>query len=65
MFLDFTFLFLFSNQMLVISAGIPKKVARIANREDPDLGLGSLIRPFWQTTKVDFMFFTLILAITF
>ena len=31
-----TFLFLFSNQMLVIRAGIHKMLVRIANREDPD-----------------------------
>ena len=31
-----TFLFLFSNKMLVIRAGSHKMVVRIANREDPD-----------------------------
>ena len=31
-----TFLFLFSNKMLVIRAGIHKMLFRIANREDPD-----------------------------
>ena len=31
-----TFLFLFSNKMLVIRAGIHKMLVRIANREDPD-----------------------------
>ena len=34
-----TFIFLFSNKMLVISAGIHKMLVRIANREDTDLGL--------------------------
>ena len=48
-----TFLFLFSNKMLVIRAGIHKMLVRIANREDPDkkqydLGLHCLTRPFWQ-----------------
>ena len=31
-----TFLFLFSNKMLVIKAGIHKIFIKIANREDPD-----------------------------
>ena len=31
-----TFLFLISNQMFVISAGIHNLLVRIANREDPD-----------------------------
>ena len=31
-----TFLFLFSNKMLAISAGINKLLVRIANSEDPD-----------------------------
>ena len=31
-----TFLFLFSNKMLVIRAVISKMLAKIANREDPD-----------------------------
>ena len=31
-----TFLFLFSNKMLVFRAGIRKMLVRIANREDPD-----------------------------
>ena len=38
--------------MLVIKAGICKMLVRIANREDPDLGLLSLPRPFWQTVSV-------------
>ena len=37
--------------MLVINAGIHKMLVRIANREDPDLGLLSLSRPFWQTAS--------------
>ena len=37
-----TFLLLFSNKMLVIRAGIDKMLVRIANREDPDLGLSCL-----------------------
>ena len=31
-----TFLFLITNEMLVIRAGINKMLVRIANREDPD-----------------------------
>ena len=31
-----TFLFLFSNKMLVIRVGIHKKLDRIANRDDPE-----------------------------
>ena len=31
-----TFLFLFSNKMVVIKAGINKMIVIIANREDPD-----------------------------
>ena len=31
-----TFLFLFSNKMLVFRAGIQKFLVRVANREDPD-----------------------------
>ena len=31
-----TFLFLFSNKMLIFWAGIHKMLTRIANREDPD-----------------------------
>ena len=31
-----TFLFLFSNKMLVFRAGIHQMLVRIANREDPD-----------------------------
>ena len=31
-----TFLFLFSNKMLVFRAGIHKSLVRVANREDPD-----------------------------
>ena len=48
-----TFLFLFSNKMLVFRAGIHKMPVRIANREDPgqtaeesDLGLRCLSRHF-------------------
>ena len=52
-----TFLFLFSNKLLVIKAGIHKMLVRIANREDPDqnnlLGLHCLMsRPFWHATLV-------------
>ena len=43
--------FLFSNKMLVIRAGIHKMLVRIANREDlkeqSDMGLLCLSRPFW------------------
>ena len=47
-----TFLFLFSNKMLVFRAGIHKILVRIAKREDPgqtaseDMGLRRLSRPF-------------------
>ena len=50
-----TLLFLFSNKMLVFSAGIHKMLVRIANREDPDksdLGLCCLSWPFGQATSV-------------
>ena len=60
-----SFLFLFSNKMLVFKAGIHKILVRIANREDSDqtassdLGLPCLSRPFWQATLVrDFRTFT-------
>ena len=55
-----TFLFLFSNKILLIRAGIHKMLVRIANREDPDqtayskvsgLSLHYLCRPFWQATS--------------
>ena len=51
------FPFLFSNEMLVFTAGIHKMLLRIANREDPyqtasDLGLPCLSRPFWQANRV-------------
>ena len=36
-----TFLFLFSNKMLVVRAGVHKMLVRIANREDPDLTASS------------------------
>ena len=46
-----SFLFLLSNNILVIRADIHKMLARITNREDPeqkqsDLGLNCLSRPF-------------------
>ena len=41
-----TFLFLFLNKMWVIRAGIHKMLVRIANREDPYLGLCCLSRLF-------------------
>ena len=47
-----TFLFLFSNKMLVIRAGIHKMLVRLANREDydqSDLGLHCSSRHFLQT----------------
>ena len=53
-----TFLFLFSNKMLVFRAGIQKILVRIANRED--LGLPCLSKPFWQATSVrNFRTFTI------
>ena len=36
-----TFLFLFSNKMVVIRAGTHKMLVRIANREDPDQAASS------------------------
>ena len=47
-----TFLFLFSNKILVFMAEIHKILVRIANREDTDLGLSCLSTPFWQATSV-------------
>ena len=44
-----TFLFLFSNKMLVFRAGIRKILARIANREDPDQ-YASLSSVIWVCT---------------
>ena len=38
-----TFLFLFSNRMLVIGTGIHKLFVRIANREDPDQTASSAV----------------------
>ena len=40
------FFFLFSNKILVSMAGTSRMVVRIANREDPDLILHCLSRPF-------------------
>ena len=37
-----------SNKMLVIRVGTHKMLLRRANREDPDLGLPCLSRPFYQ-----------------
>ena len=55
-----TLLFLFSNKMLVITAGIHKMLVRIANSEDPDLGLRCLSRLFTQTTSAkNFRSFTI------
>ena len=47
-----TFLFLISNEMFDIRAGILIILVRMAYREDHDLGLLWLSRPFWQTTSV-------------
>ena len=47
-----TFLFLISNEMFDIRAGILIILVRMAYREDHDLGLLCLSRPFWQTTSV-------------
>ena len=56
-----TFLFLFSNKMLVIKAGIYKRLIRIPNSEDQiklllkkqsDLSLHCLSVPFCQATSV-------------
>ena len=38
--------------MLIIRAGTHKMLVRIANKEDPDLGLCCLSRPFWMATSV-------------
>ena len=37
----YTFLFLYSNKMLAIRAGVHKMLVRIANREDPDQAVSS------------------------
>ena len=47
-----TSFFLFSNEMLAIKAGIHKTFVIIANREDPDLGLHYLSRPFFVSQLV-------------
>ena len=54
-----TFLFLFSNKMLVFRAESQNMLVKIANREDSipllqsDLGLHCLsTRPFWKATSV-------------
>ena len=57
-----TFLFLFSNKMLVIMAGIHKMLARLVHREDADqilqkqsdLGLRCLSGPFSQASLLEF-----------
>ena len=65
-----TFLFLFSNKMLVFGARIHKFLVRVANREDPDqtassekqsdLGLPYLSEPFLQVASVrNFRTFTI------
>ena len=38
--------------MLIIRARIHKLLVKIANKEDPDLGLSCLSRPFWEATSV-------------
>ena len=43
--------FLFSNKMLVFRVTIHKMLVKIANREDPDLGLRCL-STFWQDPSV-------------
>ena len=40
------------NKLLAFRAGIHKTLTRRANRENPDLGLCCLSRPFWQPTSV-------------
>ena len=50
--LKFSTLFSFHSQMNCRFSGIHKTFIRIANREDPDLGLLCLSRPFWQATSV-------------
>ena len=39
--------------MLAVRDGIHKMLVRIANSEDPDLGLPCMSRPFWQATSVE------------
>ena len=54
----YTFLYLFSNKLFIIRAGIHKMLLRTANREDPDqtassdLSLHCLSQPFWQATSL-------------
>ena len=62
-----TFLFLFSNKMLVIRAGNHKMLVRIANKEGFDqtasslLGFCCLSGPIWQATSVqNFRTYTII-----
>ena len=45
------FLFLFSNKMLFIRAGIHKLLVKVANREDPGQ-TAFLDRPFWQAVSI-------------
>ena len=46
------FLFLFSNKMLVLMAGIHKMLVRIANREDPDPTVSSeVVYSIWLETQ--------------
>ena len=64
-----TFLFLFSNKMLVFRTGIYKMLVRVANKERPQsdsfftlfsVGLSCLPRPYSQTTSVpNFRIFTI------
>ena len=64
-----TFLFLFSNKMLVRRTGIDKMLVRIANRKDllqkqSDLGLHCLSMPFWKANSVrNFTTFTAVLTL--
>ena len=46
-----TFLFHFSNKMLVFRAGIHKNALHYSKQKQSDLGLPFLSGPFWQATN--------------
>ena len=47
-----SFLFLFSNKMLVFRAGIHKMLVRIANREDPDQTASASSEAVWSRSTL-------------
>ena len=55
-----TFHALFSDKILIFGAGFLKTLVRIKNREDPNLGLPCLSRPFHQAISVQNFTFTVV-----